>query len=56
MSGWNTRRPNRGAISTTKIAEPMAIGRANSVESSVTANEPEIIGSAPTVGMPFTSS
>ena len=56
MSGWNTRRPKPGAISTTKIAEPMAIGRANSVESSVTANEPKIIGSAPTVGMPFASS
>ena len=55
-SGWNTRRPKRGATSTTKMALPNAMGNANSVDSSVTENEPAIMGSAPTVGMPFASS
>ena len=55
MSGWNTLRPNPGAISTTKIAEPMAIGKANSVDRSITAKEPEIMGRAPTMGMPAAS-
>ena len=51
MSGWNTRRPNPGAISTTKMADPMAIGSAKIVERIVTANEPVIIGSAPIFGV-----
>ena len=55
-SGWNTLRPKRGATSTTKMALPNAMGSANSVDSNVTENEPAIMGSAPTVGMPFTSS
>ena len=55
-TGWKTERPNFGAISTTKIAEPMANGMAMIVDSSVTANEPTIMGSAPTVGMPLASS
>ena len=47
MNGWKTRRPKDGATSTTKIADPMATGRAKAVESSVTAKEPAIMGSAP---------
>ena len=46
-SGWNTRVPKPGATSTTNIADPSAMGRAMRVESSVTENEPTIMGSAP---------
>lgn len=56
MSGWNTRLPNPGATSTTKMADPTAMGRATSVERMVTENDPTIMGKAPTVGMPFASS
>ena len=55
-SGWNTRRPKRGATSTTKMELPNAMGSANNVDSNVTENEPAIMGSAPTVGMPLASS
>ena len=54
-TGWNTVRPNLGEISTTKMADPKANGKASSVESSVTENDPTIMGSAPTVGAPDAS-
>ena len=54
--GWNTRLPNEGAISTAKMAEPMAMGSAMAVDSSVTANDVTMSGSAPVCGRPVASS
>ena len=38
------------------MALPNAMGSANNVDSNVTENEPAIMGSAPTMGMPLASS
>ena len=55
VSGWKTRVPNVGFTSTTKIALPSANGSAMRHESRVTLNEPAIMGSAPTNGIPLAS-
>ncbi len=48
--GWKMRLPKFGAISTAKIADPMAMGSAMAVESRVTANDVTMSGSAPIMG------
>ena len=55
MSGWKTCLPNLGWISTTKMAAPMAMGRAMIVEMIVTANDVTISGRAPVNGRPVSS-
>ena len=47
IRGWNTFWPNLGWISTAKMADPIAMGRAMAVESTMTENDVTISGRAP---------
>lgn len=56
MTGCKILFPNFGEISVINTAPPIANGAQIKAENSVTANDPAIIGNAPTTGFPSLSS